>query len=322
MDEFSLINQFFRRSPDAWKSISAGIAKGIGDDCAVLGVTDQQVVVSTDTMIAGRHFPDDCPGDVVASRALAAAASDLAAMGAGPLGFTLSLSMPRLDLHWCQTFADTLHEKAIRWQIPLIGGDTVKGPLNISITVLGLVPPGQALMRNGAKPGEDIWVSGWLGNAAGGLEVALAGDKRLTTAKKMLLSCYQAPVPRFDLGRRLLGVASSAIDISDGLLADWQHIADVSDVGAEIFSSQVPISKELTEVCGGHKALNYALAGGDDYELCFTAPQDLRSIILELSSDKMPLTRIGRVKSGQELSVIDGAGKRQDFQKTGFNHFG
>ncbi len=322
MDEFALINQYFRRSRDAWKSVSAGIEKGIGDDCAILGVTNQQIVVSTDTMVEGRHFPENCSGEIVAGRVLGGAVSDLAAMGADPLGFTLSLSIPQVDLSWCREFADSLHAKACHWNIPLIGGDTVRGPLSISVTVLGQVPPGQALLRSGAKPDDDIWVSGWLGDAAGGLEITLSGQANLSGSQEILLSRYQTPSPRLELGRKLRGVATSAIDVSDGLLADWEHIAEASGVGAEIYAERIPIRKELMEICGGARALDYALGGGDDYELCFTAPRKFRELLSEIASEDVPLSRIGRVRSEKESSVIDPAGKCLEFRHSGFNHFG
>ncbi|WP_020410282.1 thiamine-phosphate kinase [Hahella ganghwensis] len=321
MDEFALINRFFRRSEDAWKSISSGIATGIGDDCAVLNVTGQQVVVSTDTMVEGRHFPGSgCPR-VVASRALGAAVSDLAAMGASPLGFTLSLCLPQVDLEWCENFADCLHEKAVQWEIPLIGGDTVRGPLSVSITVMGVVAPGQAIMRSGAKAGDDIWVSGWLGDAAGGLEVAMSRPENLSASQQLLLLRYENPEPRIELGQQLAGVATSAIDISDGLLSDWLHIARASSVGAEIQEDLVPVREELIAAVGKQKAKEYALSGGDDYELCFTAAPDCRNQISNLSSDHCHLTRIGQVLKDGGLLMINGEGNKCSHIHTGFNHF-
>ncbi len=319
MDEFELINKFFRQPHEADLARYPQVALGIGDDCAILNPTGQQIVISTDAMVSGRHFLEASPGSWVADRALGAAVSDLAAMGASPLGFTLSLSIPQLDIDWCESFADALRKAAATWQIPLLGGDTVKGPLTVSVTVLGQVPIGSALCRSGAKVGDDIWVSGWLGGAVAGLGLARQGN--CPKQWELLLEDYICPQPRLKLGVSLLGRASAAIDISDGLLADLQHLLDASNVGAEIFESSLPLRQELVDLKGREVAVQYALSGGDDYELCFTASPEIRETIALCSSESLPLTRVGAIQAAIDLVLLKPTGERILQQSKGFNHF-
>jgi len=319
MDEFELIRRFFREPHKKRLAQYSQVALGIGDDCAILNPIDQQIVISTDTMVAGRHFLQRGPGSWVADRALGAAVSDLAAMGASPLGFTLSLALSQIDEEWCESFARALSLAAEEWRIPLLGGDTVKGPLAVSLTVLGQVPPGTALCRSGAQVGDDVWVSGWLGGASAGLE--LAQLTQCPAPLNALLLDYLQPQPRVELGMRLRDLSSAAIDVSDGLLADLHHLLAASSVGAEIIESSLPVRPELLSFKGVEAAYQCALGGGDDYELCFTAPVAVREIIHALGVASMPVTRIGSILASPELVLLKSTGEPVIQSAKGFNHF-
>ncbi|WP_062267733.1 thiamine-phosphate kinase [Endozoicomonas arenosclerae] len=313
LGEFDLIRSFFDR-PGLRSHFSDVV--GIGDDCAIISLpNDQQLAQSLDTLVEGVHFPEDCDPHLLGCRALAVNLSDLAAMGATPHSFTLGLTLPESNSVWLQSFSDGLTELATTHQIGLIGGDTTRGPLTISIQVQGTLPKGKALRRNGAKAGDLIYVSGYLGEAAGALPAVLRGEKpenASTSEEQYLLQRYYRPSPRVSLGQWLLeNGASAALDISDGLLGDLGHILKASQVGAELNISSVPVSSELESLLGVEKARELALTGGDDYELCFTWPEQKKLQLPDSLLADNHVTCVGRItpspglvdaETGQPLS--------------------
>ncbi len=325
MDEFESIRTYFTSRFANQVQRSPQIAMGIGDDCAIISPPQSQsLVISTDTQVDGRHFPKGCAASIVAYRALGAAVSDLAAMGAEPLGFTLSLAIPALDKAWLEDFSLALAERADELGIPLIGGDTVKGELAVSITVLGAAPVGQALTRAGANPEDDLWVTGTLGDAAAGLSIAISEDSAgfvTETANALLLAAYQKPQPQLAFGQKLRGVATAAIDISDGLVADVGHLCRASQLCAEIWLDMLPMSQAILDFWGLTKARLAACSGGDDYQLCFTAPASCRDFFTG-SQFSQPATRIGRLVHGAEklVRVLDGDNELT-VSEQGYNHF-
>lgn len=316
MGEFDLIRTFFTRPVRR-------AALGVGDDCALLAPTPgMQLAVSSDMLVEGRHFFADVDPLRLGHKALAVNLSDLAACGARPLAFTLALSLPRADSAWVGAFAEGLLALADAHECELIGGDTTQGPLNICITVFGEVPPGQALLRSGARAGDDIYVSGTLGDARLALE-ALLGHLTLPPATLAAARLrLEMPTPRVALGQALRGIASSALDVSDGLLGDLGHILAQSRVGAcidtrltsPLLAAGLPDNEELVRKC--------TLAGGDDYELCFTAAPELRAQVAAaaLASDT-PVTRIGSVQSQAGLRLLDAQGQELLERYASFDHF-
>jgi thiamine-monophosphate kinase len=293
------------------------------DDAALLDPSQgQQLVLAKDAMVAGVHFlPDDPPGQI-AQKLVRVNLSDLAAMGAAPLGYLLALARSKeITDAWLAEFCAGLASDNGAFGIALLGGDTVStpGPLTLSLTAIGEVPEDAALLRSGAKPGDDIWVSGTLGDAKLGLQV-LQGQLEVTPAARAdLIARYRLPQPRLALGQALRGVASAAIDISDGLLADLGHILEASAVAAELRADQLPLSAAARDLPGARDA---ALAGGDDYELLFTAPPKRRAEIKALSRQlDLPLTRIGEIRAGSDLRLLDAAGQTIDVANRGWQHF-
>lgn len=310
MGEFDLIRRFFQRPA------AAGVEVGVGDDCAVLVPTPgARWLVSSDMLVEGRHFLSTVDPARLGHKALAVNLSDLAACGATPRGFTLALALPRADEAWLAGFAQGLWALADASGIPLIGGDTTQGPLNLCITVFGEAPPGQALLRSGARVGDEIWVSGRLGDARLALEVfrgrvVLAGE-----AFEQVRVAMELPTPRLALGQALRGVATAALDISDGLLGDLGHLLTASGVGATLELAALPRSAVLAAQPPAVQQ-ECLLAGGDDYELVFTAPPGSR-----LPDVGVPLTRIGRIEAAPGLRVVDARGERVDHGLRSFDHF-
>nr|WP_314420410.1 thiamine-phosphate kinase [uncultured Pseudomonas sp.] len=317
MGEFELIRNFFAAAPCAQGG--EGVALGIGDDCALLDVPfGEQLAISTDTLVAGVHFADPCDPFLLGQRSLAVAASDLAAMGATPLAFTLALTLPAVEADWLQAFARGLNLMAQGCGLRLIGGDTTRGPLCLTLTVFGRVPRGQALTRSAARPGDLLCVGGELGNAAGALPLVL-GQRSVTPAiAEPLLAHYWSPQPQLALGQALRGKASSALDISDGLLADCGHIALASKVGLLIENDRVPVSLALQEFLGDAAAQQAALSGGDDYVLAFTLPAVELPTLL---ADGWPIHVIGRVVEGQGVGLLDVDGRDITPGIRGYQHF-
>ncbi|AMB78071.1 MULTISPECIES: thiamine-phosphate kinase [Pseudomonas] len=317
MGEFELIRNFFAAAPCAQGG--EGVALGIGDDCALLDVPfGEQLAISTDTLVAGVHFADPCDPFLLGQRSLAVAASDLAAMGATPLAFTLALTLPAVEADWLQAFARGLNLMAQGCGLRLIGGDTTRGPLCLTLTVFGRVPRGQALTRSAARPGDLLCVGGELGNAAGALPLVLGQRSATPAIAEPLLAHYWSPQPQLALGQALRGKASSALDISDGLLADCGHIALASKVGLLIENDRVPVSLALQEFLGDAAAQQAALSGGDDYVLAFTLPAVELPTLL---ADGWPIHVIGRVVEGQGVGLLDVDGRDITPGIRGYQHF-
>ncbi|MFP5410763.1 MAG: thiamine-phosphate kinase [Gammaproteobacteria bacterium] len=314
--EFDLIARHFTRA-------TPGAVLGVGDDCALLAPTPgMQLAVSSDMLLEGRHFsPQDGPAGL-GHKALAVNLSDLAAMGATPRWATLSIALPAADDGWLAAFARGFFRIADQYGIELVGGDTTRGPLTLSITVIGEVPPGQALRRDGARPGDEVWVSGTLGSAA----MALAYRQgRLfmeqIDAAKVLPALY-LPTPRVELGLALRGVATSAIDISDGLLGDLGHILERSGVGAALEFAALPTHPVAQNYLHEAVARDCILAGGDDYELCFTAPPERYDAVLAAAATAgVAVARIGRITAEAGLTVIGPDGAPLTIEHTGYDHF-
>lgn len=317
MGEFELIRRYFATA-DCARS-GGPLVLGIGDDCALLELTPgEQLAVSSDSLVAGVHYPDPCDPGLLAQRALASAASDLAAMGASALGFTLALSLPRVEPDWLQAFAAGLERMAAQCGLRLVGGDTTRGPLNINVTVFGQVPRGQALLRSGARPGDLLCVGGWLGEAAAALPYVLGQREAEGAAVEALLRQYWTPAPQLALGQALRGRASATQDISDGLLAECGHIARASDVALVVELERLPLSPALLACATLDEARHCALAGGDDYVLLFSLPQ---AELPALQAAGWPLHVIGRVETGSGVQVLDGAGRPWQPAAHGFEHF-
>lgn len=315
LGEFELIDRYFSRPP-------RHAAVGVGDDCAVLTPTPgMQWCVSTDLLVEGRHFLSTVAPDRLGHKALAVNLSDLAACGAEPRGFTLALALPRADEAFLEPFARGLFALADAHDIELVGGDTTAGPLAIDITAFGEVPQGQALLRGGARPGDELWVSGTLGDARAALEVfrgtlAVAGD-----AFDALRRAMELPQPRVALGIALRGVASSAIELSDGLLGDLGHILRRSGVGACVELAALPRSPRLAALPEAVQRL-CLLHGGDDYELLFSAaPAQAAAVHAAARRTGVAVQRIGRIEAGSGLVVVDAAGRPIATPARGFDHF-
>jgi thiamine-monophosphate kinase len=317
LGEFELIRRFFAAAACARRG--PGIALGIGDDCALLSPgPGEQLAVSTDTLVEGVHFPHSAPPAALGQRALAVAASDLAAMGATPLGFTLALTLPQVDAHWLEAFAQGLDTMAQACDLRLVGGDTTRGPLSLTLTVFGTVPAGTGLTRRGARAGDVLCVGGTLGEAAGALPLVLGERSAPAAVAGPLLARYWSPRPQFALGLALRGLASAALDISDGLLADCGHIAEASGVGLRIEQSRVPLSDAVQGLAGGPAALQAALCGGDDYVLAFTLPAALEP---QLRQAGHTFHVIGQVVAGNGVQLLDDHGQTITPRQRGYQHF-
>jgi thiamine-monophosphate kinase len=316
MTEFDLIKRYFTHAtPNA--------ELGVGDDAALLEVgAGMELAVSTDMLVEGTHFFAGADPFKLGHKALAVNLSDMAAMGAAPRWALLALSLPRADDAWLQGFSEGFFALAQRYGVGLVGGDTTRGPLSLNVTILGEVPRGKALRRSGARPGDDIWVSGQLGDAALAVAHLKGGAKLSEPGSSACLQRLHQPEPRVALGLALLGVASSAIDISDGLLADLGHILECSKAGAAIQFDQLPLSPAVREVVGQPLGRHCALAGGDDYELCFTAAAAQRNAIEQISGRlDLPLARIGTIVAGSACTVRDSSGSVIQMGESGFDHF-
>lgn len=298
---------------------------GIGDDAAVLSVpSGHELVVSTDTLIAGVHFPLDTKVEDIGWKALAVNLSDLAAMGATPAWATLALTLPSADSEWITRFAKGFAELAAVHNVALVGGDTTQGPLSITLTIHGFAPIGQAILRSTAKPGDLIYVTGTLGDAAAGL-VLLKSPRSgaISNFSLKLVDRLNRPLPRILVGQTLRGLASAAIDISDGLLADLGHICTQSALGAEINVDQLPCSEALTALFNVKDRCRFQLSGGDDYELCFTVEEE-KSELMEklLSAQSIDVTCIGKMSKGKEgITVQNTKGEIIQCSQVGWEHF-
>ncbi|UZE95619.1 thiamine-phosphate kinase [Alkalimarinus alittae] len=324
VDEFGLISRFFGNvgAFDESSFDSPVIPLGIGDDCAILRTPPgHEICLSIDTLVSGVHFPESITPYHLGYRCLAVSLSDLAAMGATPVAFTLALTLPESDPKWLSDFSQGLSELANEYQIKLIGGDTTKGPLTISIQVHGLVPAGQAIKRSGAQPGDLICVSGSLGDAGaalGFLELESTPDAT-TENSRHFLERYFRPQPKIALGCFLRGHATAAIDISDGLLADFSHIAKRSGVGGLLYENNIPRSVALLSEMEG-QSLSLALTAGDDYELCFCMPEACyEKLKNEALFDSVSVVGVVSSECGLKMKYEDGS--ERVLSPKGYTHF-
>lgn len=347
LGEFELIARYFQRNA---APLNPAVALGIGDDCALLQPTpglasalppDAQLAISTDMLVEGQHFFPDVDPEALGHKALAVNLSDLAACGAQPLAFTLALALPEVRTHWVDAFTRGLFALADAHGCTLMGGDTTRGPLNICITAFGAVPTtqgrSQALLRSGARAGDDIWVSGTLGDARLALLALKAqrGDRTGNASRWLQLppdllrvarARLERPTPRVALGLALRGLASACMDLSDGLVGDLNHILEASHCGARLLA---PVLGELlaahrvnTTVLAPPERLSLALSGGDDYELLFTAPAALREAIVTAGrSTDTPVTRVGQIEAQPGLRVFDAQGQKLSGRFASFDHF-
>lgn len=319
--EFELIQRYF--GDRAHANRRQEIILGIGDDAAITTIpTGQQLVTTTDVLVEGVHFPKETSASDIAYKALAVNLSDLAAMGADPCWFTLTLSMPTADTDWLQEFSAGLFAIAESFDVALIGGDTVRGPLVVGIQACGLVPQGKALLRSGAKAGDAIYVSGTLGDAALALQ-CLNGVIQLGEEERaMVMQKLNRPLPCVEQGKSLRDIANSCIDISDGLVADLGHILEASHVGATVHQEDIPLSPIYRKYMDKIPDRLSAITFGDDYQLCFTVPPDRINMIDRLAKNKSGLfARIGRIEVEPGLRVCDTKGKEILIGQPGHDHF-
>ena len=316
MDEFELIRRYFSIDPVK----RADVVQGIGDDAALLRVPEgQELVVTTDSLLPGVHFPADLDPEAIGHRALAANLSDLAAMGAEPAWVLLALTLPAADEAWLAGFSRGFFALAKQHRVQLVGGNIARGPLNITITAQGFVPRGQALRRSGATAGDKLFVTGNPGDAAAGLQLIQAGkmDQDDPCVRR-----FTHPEPRIAAGLALRDLASACIDISDGLLADLGHLLESSGVGATVLTGKLPLSKRLLQLHGMDAGLQLALTGGDDYELCFTAaPERQQAIEAKLKELGCAVVCIGSVDAEPGLRVLEVSGHGLKVTAAGYTHF-
>ncbi|MDI1360481.1 thiamine-phosphate kinase [Methylotenera sp.] len=316
--EFNLIKQYFTRATRDTKL-------GIGDDAALISLsTGMELAISADMLVAGTHFFAGCDAYQLGWKSLAVNISDMAAMGANPKWVTLAIALPEINASWLAEFSRGFFACADNFSVDLIGGDTTRGPLTISVQIMGEVPIGKAIKRSGAKVGDEIWVSGKLGDAAIALQHMLG---KITLPIDVLTTCAKAlhePQPRVTLGLALQDIANSAIDISDGLLADLGHILEQSNIGAALELKRIPHSTfvDFPIDLRDESLRKMVLAGGDDYELCFTAPAEKHTEIIKISEmTKLQLSCIGHVTSNTDLVLHGLDNEILNMKETGFDHF-
>ncbi|EAO9788408.1 thiamine-phosphate kinase [Salmonella enterica] len=318
--EFSLIARYF----DRVRSTRLDVETGIGDDCALLNIPEKQTLaISTDTLVAGNHFlPDIDPADL-AYKALAVNLSDLAAMGADPAWLTLAITLPEVDEPWLEAFSDSLFELLNYYDMQLIGGDTTRGPLSMTLGIHGYIPAGRALKRAGAKPGDWIYITGTLGDSAAGLAVL---QNRLLVSEETdahyFIKRHLRPTPRILHGQALRDIASAAIDISDGLISDLGHIVKASGCGAKVDVDALPKSAAMMRHVDAGQALRWTLSGGEDYELCFTVPELNRGALdVAIGQLGVPFTCIGQMSADVEGLSFVRDGMPVTFDWKGYDHF-
>lgn len=317
--EFSLIRHYFRR--DIQTDVASDVILGIGDDCALLAPVAGQLAISVDTLVEGIHFPLDAKPYEIAQRALRTNLSDLAAMGAKPKWFTLALTLPQANEDWLRDFSRGLFNCADEYGIALVGGDTTRGPLTITIQVMGEVPAGVALRRDGAAPDDFIFVTNTLGDGAAALDALTRPNDFSSDAVEYLTQRFYLPEPQIKAGILLRGIASAALDISDGLVADLGHICEASDVGAVIDVANLPFSDALQSVSDINQARDYALCGGDDYQLCFTvSPSKMPELAMLIARGDICATMVGRIERGRGvIAQLDD--EPYEISRSGYQHF-
>ena len=320
MKEFNVIEDFFKAKSIQRKDVIIGI----GDDAAVTHIPQgQALVTTTDTLLSGVHFLADTSPHAIAQKAIAVNLSDLAAMGAEPAWISLSLSLPEIDEEWLEAFSNGLQEHAVYYSIQLIGGDTVQGPLAITITAQGFVPFEQALTRSKAKPGDSVYVTGTLGDAGLGLHIAQKKCQLDNQPNQdYLLNRLNYPTPRLLVGTSLRRIASACIDISDGLVSDLKHILKASQCGATIHVDKLPMSQALKESVSCTQAIDYALSAGDDYELLFTVSEEQKGHLeTTLASANVHATYIGQLNGNAGKLELRQACKFYEYSAKGYEHF-
>ncbi len=318
--EFDLIARYFNR----YRTARRDVQLGIGDDCALLTVAEKQLLaVSTDTLVEGIHFLKTIDPADLGYKALAVNLSDLAAMGADPAWVSLALTLPEVNTEWLEAFSDSLFDQLNYYGMQLIGGDTTRGPLSMTLTIQGLIPVDRALTRGGASVGDWIFVTGSLGDSAAGLALLL---DQLTVDnaehRDTLLQRHLRPTPRILQGQALRGLATAAIDISDGLISDLKHVLTASGCGARIDLDALPLSEALLGSVEGDQALKWALTGGEDYELCFTVPEINRGALdVALSHLGVDFTCVGQMAPLSEGITFLRSGEPVELDWQGFDHF-
>ncbi|MHB1529986.1 MAG: thiamine-phosphate kinase [Acidiferrobacteraceae bacterium] len=316
--EFDLIRRYFRGAGP----VRDDVVTGIGDDCAILAPPlGMELAVSTDTLVEGVHFPEGTHPSDLGYKALAVNLSDLAAAGADPAWFLLNLTLPKMDAEWLSGFSEGLFQLARDCRIALVGGDTTRGPLSVTITVHGFVPQGGAIRRRGARPGDIVYVTGFLGQAMLGLK---CWRREIDLPEEFLpeaMGRFLRPAPRIDEARALRGLASAGIDLSDGLAADLGHLLEESEVGARIWLERLPVSPAYDSVFGS-MGWDPALAGGDDYELCFTLPPERRRAFHgRFVSFNCGFTEIGEIEAEPGLRLVGAGGSPYALARPGYDHF-
>jgi thiamine-monophosphate kinase len=319
LGEFDLIDKYFR--PTGYRN---DVVLGVGDDCAVVSIAQgKQLAVTTDTLVDGVHFPSNTNPRDIAHKAIAVNLSDLAAMGAEPGWLTLALSLPHVDEDWLRSFSDEFKACADRYKVQLVGGDTTLGPLSITVQAMGLVDPDHIMRRDGARPGDAVFVSGTLGDAAAGLSILKQGQA-VDDNEAWLIGRLNRPDSRHELGVKVAKHCKCAIDISDGLAADLGHILAASHCGATVYMDRIPLSHQLVEYSTNRDEVDWeqVLTGGDDYELCLVVSPDTESKLMKVSSElSLPLTRIGVIEERASLTFIDETGTKQLLDHHGYEHF-
>lgn len=312
MNEFDIIDHFFTKQ----LTTRNDVVLGIGDDCAIVEIPkDHQLAITTDTLIANIHFSEDLSAADIGYKSLAVNLSDLAAMGATPAWVTLALTLPQANKKWLSEFCNGFFELANRYQVQLIGGDLTHGPLTITIAAHGFIPKNQALKRSTAKPGDLIYITNTIGDAALGLQIEQKKISLSAECQKYCLGRLHRPEPRIEIGEHLRDIASAAIDISDGLAADLGHILQMSHVGAELDLDTLPLSDALQHSISKDHALHLALTGGDDYELCFTVPPSKQHLLKE------QFTNIGTITEKPGLNLRFKDGTPYNGAVAGYKHF-
>lgn len=320
MGEFELIRKFFQR--EQAENPAPGVIQGIGDDCAILAVpTAQHLAISVDTLVEGVHFPVGADPELLAERALRTNLSDLAASGASPLWFTLALTLPTVEEDWLRLFSRGLFAAANEYGCALVGGDTTKGPLTVTVQIMGSVEPHLALRRDGASAGDFVLVTNTIGDGAAALAAIQERIAPTDEHRAWLQEKFYRPVPRLKESALLRGIASAALDISDGLLADLGHICHASDVGAVIDVASLPFSAAMQSLNDIEQARAWALGGGDDYELCFTvSPDAMPDIALLIARGELQATIVGELVPGAGV-VCELDGELYQPAQQGYQHF-
>ena len=313
-NEFEIIKKYFTKP-----SSDKNILQGIGDDAAIIN-SNESIVITTDTLIEGVHFPKDTPAEIVGSRSLAINLSDIASMGAIPKWCTMSISFAEANEQWISNFSKGFFKLADQYKVSLIGGDTNKGDMSISINLIGQIDR-KPLLRSGGNIGDDLYITGSIGDASAGLDIITKQASLDNEAYNFLVNRFYYPSPRIMECNEISLFANSAIDISDGLVSDLSHLCNASNCGAEINIDLLPLSEALSISYPSKDAINYALNGGDDYEICFSAPKSNRKILDKLSKRlKTPFTRIGKLKKGDQVKILY-KNKPYIYSGNGYKHF-